>query len=77
MSSDADYMSFLDKANAPTGAAKQAHGQSTGDFKAVDTAVPEELQVAVQDAYYASDADEPFAAVSLGWEEGGLPDEGE
>ena len=72
MSSDQDYAAFLDKANQDTGSAN-ATSQSTGKMgtKAVDTEVPKELNSL--EAYYTSDADEPFEPVSLKWEEGSLP----
>lgn len=64
MSSDADYAAFLDKANQDTGASN-ATTQSSKKFgtKAVDTAVPNALESV--EAYYVSDADEPFEAVAL------------
>ena len=65
MSSDADYASFLDKANQDTGAAEQqsSAGKKSYGTKSVDTAVPQALgQV---EEYYISDADEPFEPVAL------------
>lgn len=78
MASDADYMSFLDKANQDPsqGVAKQ---QSASDvkFKTVDSGeeVPEQLAAATKDAFYTSDADEPFVPVVLKSDK--MPDEGE
>lgn len=78
MASDADYMSFLDKANQDPsqGVAKQQGGAGV-EFKTTDSGaqVPEPLVAATKEAFYTSDADEPFVPVALGWE-GGLPDEG-
>jgi len=79
MASDADYMNFLDKANQDPsqGVAKQQGGAAV-EFKTTDSGaqVPEPLVAATKEAFYTSDADEPFVPVALGWE-GGLPDEGE
>lgn len=84
MSSDADYASFLDKANQDTGANKpssttQTQTQSKSQAaktKAVNTkaAVPSVLQDVKVD--YTSEADEPFEGVSLSYEGKGLPDAG-
>ncbi|KAF1851861.1 uncharacterized protein K460DRAFT_272663 [Cucurbitaria berberidis CBS 394.84] len=64
MSSDADYASFLNKANQDTGAAEQqsASKKSYGS-KSVDTDVPKVLEQVEE--YYTSDADEPFEPVAL------------
>ncbi|KAF1835756.1 hypothetical protein BDW02DRAFT_567660 [Decorospora gaudefroyi] len=65
MSSDADYASFLDKANQDVSAAesrdvstKQKLGTSS-----VNTGVPKALEQVEE--YYVSDADEPFEPVAL------------
>jgi len=66
MSSDADYASFLDKANQDTGAAQQQStesGKKSYGTKSVDTAVPPALEQVEE--YYVSDADEPFEPVAL------------
>jgi hypothetical protein len=66
MSSDADYASFLDKANQDTGAAEQQDASSkkkSYSTKSVDTAVPKVLEQVEE--YYVSDADEPFEPVAL------------
>jgi len=65
MSSDADYASFLDKANQDTGSAQQQSGSSKKSYgtKSVDTAVPQALEKVEE--YYVSDADEPFEPVAL------------
>jgi len=72
MSSDADYASFLDKANQDTGS-KNASTQSKKSVgtKSVNTAVPKALEQIEE--YYTSDADEPFEPVSLTYEGDGLP----
>lgn len=84
MASDDDYMAFLNKANQDPGDgyAKAANStQQKGEFKATDTGaqVPAVLTEAVRNAFYVSDADEPFVPVCLSWDEAGkgLPDEGE
>jgi hypothetical protein len=66
MSSDAAYASFLDQANQDTGAAQQQSSSSAKKSygtKSVDTAVPSALEKV--EAYYVSDADEPFEPVAL------------
>ncbi|KAL5116051.1 hypothetical protein ACEQ8H_006063 [Pleosporales sp. CAS-2024a] len=65
MSSDADYASFLDKANQDTGSAQQQSSSSKKSYgtKSVDTAVPQALEKVEE--YYVSDADEPFEPVAL------------
>lgn len=70
MASDADYASFLDKANQDTGASATTQSSSSKKFstKSVNTTVPVELEE-IQE-YYTSDADEPFEPVSLEWEGG-------
>ncbi|KAI0013206.1 hypothetical protein F4779DRAFT_613735 [Xylariaceae sp. FL0662B] len=80
MASDEDYMAFLDKANRDPseGYAKpQSAGQQ--EFKAADEGaqIPAAIQEATKDAFYISDADEPFVPVYLAWDENGrgLPDE--
>jgi hypothetical protein len=67
MSSDADYASFLDKANQDTGAAEaQSTSKNSYGTKSVDTTVPKTLEQ-VQE-FYTSDADEPFEPVALKFE---------
>jgi hypothetical protein len=65
MSSDADYTSFLDKANQDTGSAEQQSSLRKKSYgtKSVDTVVPQTL--AKVEEYYVSDADEPFEPVAL------------
>jgi hypothetical protein len=65
MSSDADYASFLDKANQDTGSAEQQSSSKKKSYgtKSVDTAVPQTLEKVEE--YYVSDADEPFEPVAL------------
>lgn len=85
MASDDDYMNFLNKANedptAGSGAA-QTTSEDAGKkaLKATDSGaeIPQPLVTATKDAFYVSDADEPFVPVSLAWGKGeGLPNEGE
>jgi len=84
MATDEDYAAFLDKANQDPndGFSKPASdgGKVTISLTAVDdrSAVPTALKKAVVDAFYVSDADEPFEPVSLrlASKEAGLPDEG-
>ena len=73
MASDEDYTSFLEKANQDTGATHASSQSASAVTKAVDTDVPATLQK-VQ-AYYTSDADEPFEPVSLKWKGKDLPSE--
>jgi hypothetical protein len=86
MANDEDYMAFLNKANqdAEEGqAAAASSAQSAGQqrtFKTQDegSQLPKSIADALKDAFYVSEADEPFQGVSLKWKgEGGLPDEGE
>lgn len=78
MASDEDYMAFLDRANEDlsAGTSKTASSKKT-EFKTMDEEVdvPGALVRATKDAWYVSDADEPFVVVALK-HEGGLPDEG-
>lgn len=75
-------MNFLNKANDdPSAGAAQAKSekQGTKEFKAADKGaeIPQPLVAATKEAFYVSDADEPFVPVSLAWKKGeGLPDEG-
>ncbi|KAL6867931.1 hypothetical protein J3F83DRAFT_738557 [Trichoderma novae-zelandiae] len=85
MASDEDYMAFLNKANqdADQGRASAAAQRSQGGaaqrtLKAADEGaeIPKSIAEALRDAFYVSEADEPFQGVSLRWKgEGGLPDE--
>lgn len=85
MASDDDYMAFLNKANQDPneGVAQAAKTNTEGGLKATDEGarVPAAIQSATREAFYVSDADEPFVPVCLGWAgpaggKGGLPDEG-
>ncbi|KAI8634231.1 hypothetical protein F5Y19DRAFT_204962 [Xylariaceae sp. FL1651] len=80
MASDEDYMAFLDKANKDPSEG-YAKPQSKQEFKTTDDGakIPPAIQEATKDAFYVSDADEPFVPVCLAWDEGGkgLPDEEE
>ncbi|KAI8934546.1 hypothetical protein NX059_008244 [Plenodomus lindquistii] len=64
MSSDAEYASFLDKANQDTGSA-EAKGASKKSYStdSVNTGVPKALEQV--DEVYTSDADEAFEPVAL------------
>lgn len=78
MASDEDYAAFLDKANQdPNEGVRKSQSSGKIQLKAVDEGVqiPAALKKAVGDAFYVSDADEPFEVVGLK-AEGGLPDEG-
>lgn len=81
MASDSDYASFLDKVNQePSGGrveSKKSGGDGKMQFKATEKSVtvPTVLKKAVVDAFYVSDADEPFEVVGLKVEGGKLPDE--
>jgi len=85
MASDEDYMSFLDKANRDPSEGYASTKSEGGHkpFKTTDNGVevPKALLKVTKDkeAFYTSDADEPFEAVALGWNESGrgLPDEEE
>ncbi|KAL2265524.1 hypothetical protein VTJ83DRAFT_6624 [Remersonia thermophila] len=87
--SDQDYLAFLTKANEPltstssTSVSAAAEG-AVGNKKSFRTTqegveVPKLLARVCEkpDAVYVSDADEPFEAVALAWDETGkgLPDE--
>lgn len=85
MASDEDYASFLEKANQdPNEGVSKTQGSSSGkvELKAVDKGakVPKCLKDVTEsgDAFYVSDADEPFEAVvlKLAGSGKGLPDEG-
>lgn len=76
-------MSFLNKANEDVsggGEAKAAQQQGKGNtFKTTDSGaeLPKEIREVTKDAFYVSDADEPFVGVSLKYDgEDSLPDEG-
>ncbi|TGO67135.1 hypothetical protein BOTNAR_0047g00020 [Botryotinia narcissicola] len=78
MGSDEDYMAFLDKANEDpsAGTSKATSSNKKAEFKTMDDDldVPSVLVRATKDAWYTSDADEPFVVVALKCE-GGMPDE--
>lgn len=84
MASDSDYMAFLNKANedpnqGSASVAQQQGGAGKKELKAADQGaeIPQPLVAATRDAFYVSDADEPFVPVSLAWKKGeGFPDEG-
>ncbi|TEY74830.1 hypothetical protein BOTCAL_0069g00270 [Botryotinia calthae] len=78
MGSDEDYMAFLDKANEDpsAGTSKATSNNKKAEFKTMDddVDVPSVLVRATKDAWYTSDADEPFVVVALKCE-GGMPTE--
>jgi hypothetical protein len=80
MASDEDYMAFLDKANKDPneGLAKEESNGGKVELKATDkgASIPQVLKKATEDAFYVSDADEPFLPVCLKHSGKGLPDEG-
>ena len=86
MSSDADYASFLDKANAPPGGAstsstgnRDSHKGAGFTTKSVDKDVdiPPSIKEVAGSEIYVSDSDEEFQAVGLKWDgEGEDIDEG-
>ncbi|KAL2160377.1 hypothetical protein VTH06DRAFT_1550 [Thermothelomyces fergusii] len=92
--SDQDYMAFLEKANEDPSSKRAASDAAPGGvatnqgakkpFRATQEGVevPEPIAKVCGKAdvsFYVSDADEPFEAVALRWDEGGkgLPDEEE
>lgn len=84
MSSDGAYAAFLEKANEdPSSGRAQATSGGSGakKLKTADKGaeVPAAIKKVTKDRFYVSDADEPFEAVALKWDEGGngLPDEEE
>jgi hypothetical protein len=82
MATDDEYMNFLEKANEDPmkGHAKTESKPGRKGFKTLDEGeeVPAAIQGAIQDKFFVSEADEPFGAVVLRWDEAGkeLPDEG-
>jgi len=79
MASDEDYCAFLDKANTdPNEGVNKAQSSRKAELKAVDKGaeVSAVLKTATKDAFYLSDADEPFVPVSLKLKgKGTMPDE--
>ncbi|KAL4933559.1 uncharacterized protein BDV17DRAFT_287209 [Aspergillus undulatus] len=74
MSSDDAYMSFLDKANSDldAGRSQQTTQSSSGArTETVDANVKIPTPLTSVDAFYVSDADEPFEPVALKWDGGG------
>lgn len=79
MSSDADYMAFLGKANADLKAGQGQQGDNTIKTKAVDSSLSLPASLKNIEAYYVSESDEPFEPVLLRWEDatqGKWPSEG-
>lgn len=78
MASDESYMDFLNKANEDPSAGRANNAETTSsDFRSTEsgTETPAVLVKATKDAFYMSEADEPFVPVALGWQKG-LPNEG-
>lgn len=78
MASDEDYSSFLDKANEdPSSGTAKSQSSGKKELKALDEGVevPAILKKATEDAFYVSDADEPFVPVALKWSGKKLPGE--
>lgn len=67
--SDSNYLSFLEKANADLNA-EQPHteSQSQSQTKTLDADAQIPASLTSVDAYYISDADEPFEPVVLRWD---------
>ena len=79
MATDDEYMDFLNKANEDPGKGTAKTQSTKKEFKTADKGadIPPPLLQVTKDAFYTSDADEPFVPVSLAWANGdGLPDEG-
>lgn len=81
MATDADYMSFLDKANQdPNAGVAKTQGSGKTEFKATDEGIeipgPIAKVLGKGEGFYVSDADEPFVGVALKTAGKGLPDEG-
>lgn len=72
MASDADYMAFLDKANAQREAGLRNRSQTQPSTsirtETVETGVRVPDVLKLVDTYYVSETDEPFEPVSLRWE---------
>ena len=72
--SDDNYLSFLDKANADRDAGQQpqpqtqSQSQSQSQTRTLDADAQIPASLTSVDAYYISDADEPFEPVVLKWD---------
>lgn len=84
MSSDNDYMSFLNKANADLNASQfqpqRDNTSSTPRTQTIHTNVRVPTPLTSVDAFYVSETDEPFEPVALKWPDAGRgiwPDAGE
>ncbi|PHH65126.1 hypothetical protein CDD81_3257 [Ophiocordyceps australis] len=83
MATDDDYMAFLNKANKDVGdgqtVTQQQQSKEQAVFKCKDAGieVPKPIQDVCKDAFYVTDADEPFEEVSLKWDKESLPNEDE
>jgi hypothetical protein len=84
---DQDYMAFLNKANEDPAKGRTHTATAEKDNRkkgfrtrqeGVEVPAPLLKVCGSGDAFYVSDADEPFEAVALAWDEAGrgLPDEG-
>ena len=65
MADDKAYEDFLDRANEGVGGVQAQDGAKAYKTRAVNVAVPGALEGV--EAYYVSEADEPFEVVSLGF----------
>ena len=74
MSSDQDYLAFLEKANQDTGA-QQPKDSGYAQTKSTDTTVPAPLKDL--DAFYMSESDEPFEPVAITYKKDGSLSQGE
>lgn len=73
MSSDQDYLAFLEKANQDTGSPANKDS-GFAQTKAVDASVPGPLKNI--DAFYMSESDEPFEPVAISYKKDGSLTEG-
>ncbi|KAL8365867.1 hypothetical protein RB595_004580 [Gaeumannomyces hyphopodioides] len=77
--SDDAYMDFLNKANRdPSEGQPKKTAAAVGELKTTEAGVetPAAITRATKEAFYTSEADEPFVPVALAWEKG-LPNEEE
>jgi hypothetical protein len=71
--SDEDYEAFLNKANQDVSGSK-SQSTTASKVQAVNTEIPSSLTKV--DAFYTSDADEPFEPISLKYSGKSLPSTG-
>ncbi|EJT72064.1 hypothetical protein GGTG_11312 [Gaeumannomyces tritici R3-111a-1] len=77
--SDDAYMDFLNKSNRdPSDGQSKKAAAPDGELKTTEAGVetPAAIARATKEAFYTSEADEPFVSVALAWEKG-LPNEEE